>query len=128
MGCWWRSWTLVRTRICWVAKNRSAIIPTKGWATPHIKFWMAIARAKVSRLQPFSVVIGVRKKPIVERGPKLMAPIRHPAATIIGFVTGNQVTISQPSSGTLTVNPAGTEMSGWINGLDQAQVTLRKQP
>jgi len=54
--------------------------------------------------------------------------VRNPAATIIGFVSGNQVTISQPSSGTLTVNPAGTEMTGWINGLDQAQVTLRKQP
>ena len=54
--------------------------------------------------------------------------VRNPAATIIGFVSGNQVTLSQPSSGTLTVNPAGTEMSGWINGLDQAQVTLRKQP
>src|SRR5215813_12013171 len=39
--------------------------------------------------------------------------VRNPAATIIGFVSGNQVTISQPSSGTLTVNPAGTEMSGW---------------
>jgi hypothetical protein len=38
------------------------------------------------------------------------------------------VTLSQPSSGTLTVNPAATEMSGWINGLDQAKVTLRKQP
>jgi hypothetical protein len=47
---------------------------------------------------------------------------------VIGSVSGNQVTLSQPSSGTLTVNAAGTEMSGWVNGLDQAQVTLHKQP
>jgi hypothetical protein len=53
--------------------------------------------------------------------------VRYPAATIIGFVSGNQVILSQPSSGTLTVNPAGNEMSGWVNGLDQAKVTLRKQ-
>jgi hypothetical protein len=54
--------------------------------------------------------------------------VRNPSAMIIGFVSGNQVTLSPPSSGTLTVNPAATEMSGWINGLDQAKVTLRKQP
>ena len=53
--------------------------------------------------------------------------VRYPAATIIGFVSGNQVILSQPSSGTLTVNATGTEMSGWVNGLDQAKVTLRKQ-
>jgi hypothetical protein len=54
--------------------------------------------------------------------------VRNPSAMIIGFISGNQVTLSQPSSGTLTVNGDGTEMSGWVNGLDQAQVTLRKQP
>ena len=54
--------------------------------------------------------------------------VRNPSAMIIGFISGNQVTLSQPSSGTLTVNADGTEMSGWVNGLDQAQVTLRKQP
>ena len=54
--------------------------------------------------------------------------IRNPAATIIGFVSGNQVILSQPSTGTLTVSANGAEMSGWVNGLDQAKVTLRKQP
>ena len=54
--------------------------------------------------------------------------VRNPSALVIGFVSGNQVTLSQPGSGTLTVNAAGTEMSGWVNGLDQAKVTLRKQP
>ena len=53
--------------------------------------------------------------------------VRYPAATLIGFVSGRQVILSQPSSGTLTVNESGNEMSGWINGLDQAKVTLRKQ-
>ena len=53
--------------------------------------------------------------------------VRNPAATIIGFVSGRQVILSQPSSGTLTVNESGNEMTGWINGLDQAKVTLRKQ-
>ena len=53
--------------------------------------------------------------------------VRNPAATIIGFVSGHQVILSQPSSGTLTVNESGNEMTGWINGLDQAKVTLRKQ-
>jgi hypothetical protein len=38
------------------------------------------------------------------------------------------VTLSQPGSGTLTVNADGTEKSGWVNGLDQATITLRKQP
>ena len=53
--------------------------------------------------------------------------VRNPAATIVGFVSGRDVILSQPSSGTLTVNESGNEMSGWINGLDQAKVTLRKQ-
>ena len=51
--------------------------------------------------------------------------VRFPAATIIGFVSGNQITLSQPSSGTLTVN--GNEMSGVVNGLDAARVRLQKQ-
>jgi len=53
--------------------------------------------------------------------------VRYPSASVIGFVSGRQVTLSQPSSGTLTVNESGNEMTGWINGLDQAKVTLRKQ-
>ena len=54
--------------------------------------------------------------------------VRNPSALIIGFVSANQVTLSQPSSGILSVSADGTEMSGWVNGLDQAKVTLRKQP
>jgi hypothetical protein len=54
--------------------------------------------------------------------------VRNPSALIVGFVSGNQVTLSQPGSGTLTANAEGTEMTGWVNGLDQAKLTLRKQP
>ena len=46
---------------------------------------------------------------------------------IIGFVTGNDVKLSQPAFGTLTVTADGKEMSGWVNGLDNAKVTLKKQ-
>ena len=52
--------------------------------------------------------------------------VRNPAATIVGYVSGNQIILSQPSSGTLTVN--GNEITGTVNGLDTARVTLRKQP
>ncbi len=42
---------------------------------------MAIASANTSRPQPYSPEIGVRKNPIVARGPKLIIAIRQPAAT-----------------------------------------------
>ena len=41
---------------------------------------MAMAMAKSSRLQPLSVSIGIWKKPIAERGPKVRSAIRQPAA------------------------------------------------
>jgi hypothetical protein len=46
---------------------------------------MAMASAKVSRLQPYCVVIGVRKKPIVERGPNERTATRHPPASTSGI-------------------------------------------
>lgn len=52
--------------------------------------------------------------------------VNRAANNIIGFVSGNEIRLSQPSSGTLTVS--GSEISGWINGLNRAKVTLRKQP
>lgn len=52
--------------------------------------------------------------------------VRFPAATVIGFVSGNQVILSQPSSGTLTVS--GNTMTGTVNGLDPATITLHKKP
>ena len=52
-------------------------------------------------------------------------PVVNRVANLVGVVSGNEVRLSQPASGTLTV--AGNEMSGWINGLNPAKVTLRKQ-
>lgn len=52
-------------------------------------------------------------------------PVVNRTANLIGFVSGNEVKLSQPSSGTLSVT--GNEMTGWINGLNPAKVTLRRQ-
>jgi len=52
-------------------------------------------------------------------------PSLNHVANIIGFVQGNDVRLSQPSTGTLTVT--GNQMSGYVNGLNPAKVTLRKQ-
>jgi len=52
-------------------------------------------------------------------------PVVNRTANIVGVVSGNEVKLSQPSSGTLTVN--GNEMTGWINGLNPAKLTLRRQ-
>ena len=51
--------------------------------------------------------------------------VRFPVTNLIGFVSGNQITLSQPSRGTLTVN--GDQITGIVEGLDTANVTLRKQ-
>jgi len=45
--------------------------------------------------------------------------------TVIGTVSGNEITLSQPSLGTLTVT--GNEISGVVRGLDDARVILQKQ-
>jgi len=52
-------------------------------------------------------------------------PVVNRTANIVGTVSGNEVKLSQPSSGTLTVS--GSEMTGWINGLNPAKLTLRRQ-
>jgi hypothetical protein len=51
-------------------------------------------------------------------------PVVNRTATISGTVSGNEVLLSSPSSGRLTVS--GAEMNGTINGLNIAKVTLRK--
>jgi hypothetical protein len=52
-------------------------------------------------------------------------PVVNRVANLVGFVSGNEVRLSQPASGTMTVS--GSEMTGWINGLNPAKVTLRRQ-
>src|SRR5262245_51966007 len=49
-------------------------------------FWIASARPNTSRPQPFTCDIGVRKKPSVARGPKLIMEIRQPHSTITSGV------------------------------------------
>ena len=87
--------------------------------------------------QPSTIGAGTLSGTIQQDGNKLSGnflivgggnAVRNPSAMIIGFISGNQVTLSQPSSGNLTVSADGKQMSGWVNGLDQAKVTLRKQP
>ena len=45
--------------------------------------------------------------------------------TVVGFVSGNHINLSQPTIGTLIVN--GNEMNGILDGWDNARVTLRRQ-
>jgi hypothetical protein len=44
---------------------------------------------------------------------------------VVGIVSGNQVKLSQPTFGTLTVKD--NEMSGVLDGWDNAKITLRRQ-
>ena len=66
--------------------KRSAIAPEIGWPNPHNRFWIANARPNTSRPQENSRLIGCRKKPKVERGPKVSMPIRQPHTTITSGV------------------------------------------
>ena len=69
------------------APNRSAIAPAKGWPTPQSRFWIAMAKPKVSRPQPYSVIIGSWNRPDEARGPKVIRAIRQPARTMISGET-----------------------------------------
>jgi hypothetical protein len=55
----------------------------------------------------------------------ITGPVTNPVANVTGVVSGNQIELSMPASGWLTVK--GNEISGTINGLNVAKVTLRKQ-
>jgi beta-glucanase (GH16 family) len=52
-------------------------------------------------------------------------PVVNRTANLAGTVSGNEVRLSQPASGSMTVS--GNEMTGRINGLNVAKVTLRRQ-
>src|SRR5690606_28785587 len=56
--------------------------PKTGWPVPHSRFWIAMASPNVVLSQPRSSSMGSWKKPMAERGPKLMAAIRQPHNTI----------------------------------------------
>jgi hypothetical protein len=52
-------------------------------------------------------------------------PVINRTAIIAGTVSGNEVRLSTPSSGSLSVS--GNEMTGTVNGLNVARITLKKQ-
>src|SRR3954453_13190136 len=54
----------------------------KGSAAPQRRFWIAMANENTSRPKPSSCVMGWRKKPMTERGPKVRIAIRQPPAMI----------------------------------------------
>src|SRR5215471_15492034 len=55
--------------------------PANGWPRPQRMFWIASARPNTSRPQSLACDIGVRKKPSVARGPKLIMETRQPHST-----------------------------------------------
>ena len=52
-------------------------------------------------------------------------PVLNRTANVSGAVTGNEIILNEPSTGRLTVN--GNQITGTINGLNPAKLTLRKQ-
>lgn len=46
-------------------------------------------------------------------------------ASVTGTISGNEIKLSMPASGYLTVT--GNQMTGSVNGLNVAKLTLRKQ-
>src|SRR5215831_16228778 len=72
-------------------------MPKKGWEIPQIRFCSAIANAKVSRLQPWSRVIGCRNRPKPCRVP--MASVRMVPPQISTTAGVRQVFIGVPAKG-----------------------------
>src|SRR5215471_1031493 len=60
--------------------------PANGWPRPQRMFWIASASPNTSRPQSLACDIGVRKKPSVARGPKLIMEMRQPHSTITSGV------------------------------------------
>ena len=52
-------------------------------------------------------------------------PVVNHVANLTGAVSGSEIILTTPASGRLTVN--GNQITGTINGLNVARVTLRKQ-
>ena len=55
----------------------------------------------------------------------ITGPVLNHVAMVVGAVSGNEILLNQPSTGRLTVN--GNTITGIVNGLNQAKLTLTKQ-
>jgi len=47
---------------------------------------------------------------------------------IVGFVSGNNIKLTEPQITNMTVSADGQTMTGWANGLDNMKINLKKQP
>lgn len=52
-------------------------------------------------------------------------PVVNGVANVLGIVSGNEIRLELPSSGYMTVT--GNQMTGKVNGMNVANVTMRKQ-
>ena len=75
------------------APKRSASAPANGWPAPHSSISIASASAELVAAPAVGGVIGVRKKPKVERGPKLITPIRQPQTRMTSGVRQTDETV-----------------------------------
>ncbi|HSE05887.1 MAG TPA: hypothetical protein VLK35_17195 [Methylomirabilota bacterium] len=55
----------------------------------------------------------------------LTGPVVNHQAMVNGTISGNEIKLSTPASGYLTVT--GNQMTGTVNGINVAKLTLRKQ-
>jgi hypothetical protein len=62
--------------------KRSASAPPSGWPMPQARFWIAMASAKTSRLQPWLADTGPVNRPKLLRRPKVSSEIRQPHTRI----------------------------------------------
>ena len=55
----------------------------------------------------------------------ISGPVVNSVAVVTGTISGNEIRLSAPSTGYMTVS--GNEMTGTVNGLNVAKFKLRKQ-
>jgi hypothetical protein len=84
------------------------------WAYENVSIGQGQVRADLK--QSGSVVSGTWE---------VTGPVVNKTANVTGQVSGNTVRVEMPASGYMTVN--GNQMTGKINGMNVANVTLRKQ-
>jgi hypothetical protein len=84
------------------------------WAYENVSIGQGQVRANLK--QSGSVVSGTWE---------VTGPVVNNTANVTGQVSGNTIRVEMPASGYMTVN--GNQMTGKINGINVANVTLRKQ-